>query len=179
MRMINESYQDKLNSGENLLWAHTINDDASPLENASYIEPCWLKFLFLPFILLPMVLQYRRNPQSFLAELFPEILVWLAIGLAVLVLSKTVLASRLKAKAERLIFQNILITDQRVITFNHNPSRQVTVNWDRIANVEPDFENGGRALRVESEDHAKDLIVIGNTDFHPAASIAAKRLQRT
>lgn len=171
----------ELRSDEDLLWAHVISDDEMPdlSPKARTIINIVFKIIWL-LTLMNGLWQLFKTPPEHWAHLMKFYLP-LIIGVFLLqwFFTKTNIGRSLKAQSKRSIYQNAIITNQRILLFNHNPSERRSFTQADISDSQMDYENGGLALRFSPRGNEKDSLLIGAADFKTALNIIKSHFLKT
>jgi hypothetical protein len=85
----------------------------------------------------------------------------------------------LKTHTTQSLFQNAIISDQRILLFNHNSSERRCFTSSEISDSHIDYENGGLALRFSGYGTEKDSLLVGAADFKTALNIIKTNFLRT
>lgn len=162
----------ELELGETSLWAHVISDDKTSLLNPKLVESLNRAFYVLCLVMLAYSLySFLSLPADKFFDQLKIISLMVLIPLGLKFFSNTKLGRRLEAETDRQIFQNILVTDKRVLFFNHDSDNRQDLPFSHIEKVNLDYENGGHALAVKSKNSGKPFIAIGQMDFAEALQI--------
>lgn len=74
------------------------------------------------------------------------------------------------------IYQNCLITDTRVIAYNHDDSPPIDISHRDIHRAELDYEAGSLAMKIYRRSAPHPAILVGSADFQKALSCLNARL---
>ena len=164
----------ELLAGEELLWAHIVEPPVVSEARPSNKVMKWIGAFF-------QVISFSIFVKSLLDQglsLFNNgTLVAVIIGLAIIGLSlfwRTPRGQALNKSMRRNVFQNGIITQKRLLFFNHYDAHRLNFFAGDIASAAIDFENGGKALRVRPSNNSKDLILVGGVSFEPAIALIRK-----
>lgn len=163
----------ELRSDETLFWAHVISD-----EDALELPPKALTVINAVFMLICGIAffnglwQLSKSPSD---EWMQVLKIHLPLIIGVFLLQwffiKTNMGRSLKARTKRSLYQNAIISDKRILLFNHSSSERRSLTPSDISDSHMDYENGGLALRFSTYGPEKDSLLVGAADFKTALNI--------
>ena len=183
--MINEEIKDiveaELRDGEKLLWSHVMSHDepfAKTGMNSKILRLLskWHKKIIMLAYAIYVMWHVIRTPYAEIVSMLETQLPIFGVTLVFLillmvVLHKTNFLQKLEETTRHLIYGSCIITDRRVVLFNHHdPARQEYTPKD-ITDVHLDYENGSRALRFKPKTLGIDAVLIGIADFEAALAV--------
>jgi len=157
---------------EELLWSHVISQK-NQIETPLYVSGIWRFAQPIIFSIYVFFIIYglKNIPSEQLGDMVKSQLpMWIVFGVSLWVLIKTIIGKKLKEQTERPIFQNGIITDKRILLFNHSEARQ-EFSLNDIKEAGLDYENGGHALRIDPLSKEKPSILVGIADFKSGLNI--------
>lgn len=176
-----EIIEGQLNAGEKLLWSHVISYDESKPITALKTEQWktilkWLYRFFMMLVVLNVVfIAWSMQREELIKLLKGQLPILVFLIFMMWFLEKTKLLQKLEETTTHGIYGSCIITDSRVVLFNHNASEREEFSSIDIADVHMDFDNGGRALRFKPNNQDNDSILIGIVDFQAALAILQSR----
>ena len=163
----------ELRVDEELLWAHVVSPDAE-LD----IPPAANLTMNVIFRLIWIAVTAHGIWQ--LSNITPEqveqlIKIYVPLIGAILIaqwfFKKTNVGQKVERQVKRRIYQNAIITDKRILLFNHGSDERNNFTRETIYASQMDYENGGLALRITPRGNDKPSIFIGAADFRTALHI--------
>lgn len=172
----------ELQADEKLLWSHVMSYDEPTPKTAKksrlfifisqWLNPIMM-LIFGGYVIWPMRGLSSEEVVSLLKHQIPLFI--FIMGL-MFVLHKTNIFQKLEDNGKYIIYGSCIITDRRILLFNHHESERVEYREEDIADVRLNYDNGGKALRFKPWEKAlnadvKDSLLVGIADFEAALAV--------
>lgn len=119
---------------------------------------------------------YTSPSDEFGGSFLFYIWVFIVVSAVSWLLEKSRLGQKYNLDGRRDIYQNAILTNKRLVLFNHNPRQRREFQAEEIREVAMDYENGGYALRITPTSERNAPILIGVGNFQEAVDLIHTRL---
>lgn len=167
---------------EAILWRYLISDEVEPaflekfLSQGPWVSRRISAVIWMAAICFLLWGLYTTPSEKLGSALLFYFSILIVVSAVNWFLEKSNLGRKHNLDNRRNIFQNCILTNKRLVMFNHNSNHVYEFQADDIRAASMDYENGGYALRVTPISERKDSVLIGIADFQKAVNIIQNRL---